>query len=488
MTLTKRISELLQALSAGIPEREFCLQLGFLTALVGEPFYLYGRSGSGKSLITDRIIAAFKGSKVLKIGKRETDIPEKLSTYDLVIFQSFDPMDESEKYNVQIALQDKEKSSLIISGDLRPEVALNRGEITDQITLTVALPDSISPSALCSLLKTRGDVTATYVPLGLAVSVEEKAQWNEEIKKVALSEDTLTVIGKVAEVCDQNNIYVPIRKWIALTNIIKAAAFFNGRTETRLTDSFFLGTPIWGRSTSNHTIVEKYKEIVYDCLLKDTPSSRENPYDAGALLARVKRIINTSNNLYETRMFNNEPCLYYKITIAGEPTPLYAPLRYIETDQDFHPYNELRQEEKKVRCNFRGTSNCTIAIDTAVKSTGLRNAAARSSTSNLQGKFEEFATLPAYILKENDPDIIAQKNTQLEEIRKEIQGISEQEGKNLIALRDVYRNIKESKDDLFCHMAFFEEAQTEVKSLFERTADTINKIKEAHSLLASFGK
>ena len=43
MTLTKRITELLQALSAGIPEREFCIQLGFLATLVGEPFYLYGK-------------------------------------------------------------------------------------------------------------------------------------------------------------------------------------------------------------------------------------------------------------------------------------------------------------------------------------------------------------------------------------------------------------------------------------------------------------
>ena len=41
MTLTKRISELMQAITASIPEREFCIQLGFLTTLVGEPFYLY---------------------------------------------------------------------------------------------------------------------------------------------------------------------------------------------------------------------------------------------------------------------------------------------------------------------------------------------------------------------------------------------------------------------------------------------------------------
>lgn len=484
MTLTKRISELLQSLSVGIPEREFFIQLGFLSTLIGEPFYLYGRAGSGKSLIIERLIAAFKNAKVLKIGKRDQEIPEKLNAFDIIVFQKFDPADEDEKTRVHIALQDSDKASVIISGELRPEVALNRGEIVDEITLTIALPDSISSGALCSLLQTPGDVTATHVPLGMAVSAEERNLWNEEIKKVSLSADSLNVIGKVAEICEQNNFYVSIRKWIALTNMVKAVAFFNGRSETQLTDTFFLGTSIWGRNTSNKIIADKYREIVYSTLFKDAPGVLNNPYDGDQLLERVHKLLNRSNNLYETKNFNNEPCLFYRITIAGEPTPLYAPLRYVETEQDFHPYNELRQEEKRVLCNYHGTSSCSIAIDASIKSVGLRNSTARSASAVI-GKYEDFANVPSYIVRENDSTIIAQKQEELDAIRKEIQEVSERESKNLLALRDVYKNIKTAQEDLFCNKVFFEEAQAMVKKSFDASTTAINKLKEAHELIAS---
>ena len=143
MNLTTRIKDLMNALSAGIPEREFCIELAFLTTIVREPFYLYGRSGSGKAIVIDRLVAAFKNAKVLRIGRRVQEIPSKLSDYNLIVFQSYDVTNERQKESVQIALQDRAGTPVIISGDLRPEVALTRGEIVDKIALTVALPASI---------------------------------------------------------------------------------------------------------------------------------------------------------------------------------------------------------------------------------------------------------------------------------------------------------------------------------------------------------
>ena len=451
-------------------------------------YILYGRSGSGKGLILERLVAAFKNAKALKIGSREQDMPDNLGSYDFIQFLAYDPRDEKTKDNAKIAMEDHGKASVIFSGEMRPEDALCRGEIIDAMTLSIVLPENISPSSLCELLKTQGDVTSTRVSPGLSVTAEEKAQWNEEIKKVALSDDTLHIIGEIAKTCDENNIYVPIRKWIALTNIIKAAAFFNGRQETRITDTFFLGTPIWGRTMTNTTIIESYKNIVRARILKEIPDIISNPYDADDLLRRVKHILFTSNNLYETKMFNNEPCVLYKINIAGEPAPLYVPLRYVESDEDFNPLNELKQEEKRVRCNFHGTTSCTISIDSAVKTIGLRNTYARGlqgQQTKPQGKFEDFGTLPTYILMENAPEVIEQKKAQLADIREEIQTAAERETKNLQTLRNVFNDIKASKDDLFCHKEFFKKAQEQVTELFESTKTIIGKIKEAHELIAN---
>ena len=390
---------------------------------------------------------------------------------------------------MQIALQDRDSIPLIVSGDIRPEVALTRGDIIDKLALTVSLPDSISPQSLCLLLTSQDDVTATNINPDLTITQEEFCKWGQDIQKVVFSQDSLTMIGKLAELCDKNNIYVSVKKWLVLSKIAKASAFFNERSETSLMDTFFLGTNIWGRTITNNVIMEGFKNIAVEILLKDIPDILGERYDTEDLMKRINRNLFTSNNTYDTREFAGETCVSYKVTIAGESTPLYVPVRYIETEEDFNPYNELRKIETRVRCNFHGTTNCSIAIDSSVKGVGLRTNAIRSNNNVTfkGGKFEDYATLPTYILKENDPDIIAQKKAEIEDIRKEINETMEKESKNLIRLRDVYRDLKKRKNELFCNQKLFDDILNQIKDIFESTSGIITKIKEAHELLVSKG-
>ena len=489
MALKQRITELMDQLSVGIPEREYCIQLAFLTMIIGEPFYIYGRSGSGKGIVLDRLIAAFKNAKALKVGRRQQEVPSKFIDYDIIVFKSYDPSNENIRNWVQIALQDRDHIPLIVSGDIRPEVALTRGDIIDKLALTVSLPDSISPQSLCLLLTSQDDVTVTNINPDLTITKEEFNKWGQDIQKVVFSQDSLTMIGKLAELCDKNNIYVSVKKWLVLSKIAKASAFFNDRSETSLMDTFFLGTNIWGRTITNNVIMEGFKNVAVEILLKDIPDILGERYDTEDLMKRINRNLFTSNNTYDTREFAGETCVSYKVTIAGESTPLYVPVRYIETEEDFNPYNELRKVETRVRCNFHGTTNCSIAIDSSVKGVGLRTNAIRSNNNVTfkGGKFEDYATLPTYILKENDPDIIAQKKAEIEDIRKEINEAMEKESKNLIRLRDVYRDLKKRRNELFCNQKLFDDILNQIKDIFETTSGIIGKIKEAHELLASKG-
>ena len=484
MNLRQRFAELLQIITKDIPEREYYVQLAFLTTLIQEPFYLYGRPGCGSSLFIRRISSAFKDFKILKLGKKQRELPDNIKDYNLIIFDNFSPIDEQSKSNLQIVIHDHEKNSIIVSGDQKPECALNRSEVSDQITLTIMMPENISPQALCTLLQIHDGENNVSVPPTIAISAEEQAQWLKEISKVTLSQNTLEVIGKVAETCVNNGIYVPIRKWLALSNMVKAIAYLNGRSETKLIDTFFLGTSIWGRSASNTAISESYRDILMTQLYKNTPSLLEKPYNANDLLMRVNHLVHSSNNLYETKPFNGEKCLSYRITIAGESAPLYAPLKYIETDIDFHPYNELRQIEKRVICNYHGTSNCTISIDSQVRSSGLRSSVNQSS-GNIQTKYEEYGTLPTYILRENAPEIIELKKSLRDEQTEEIKKSLERETANLVALRNTYKLFNESKDDLFCFTQMFNDVQEAIKTQFDNTANTIKTIKKASEILAS---
>lgn len=481
MTLTQRIQDLLQNLCSDFPEREPCLRLGFLAAVNNEPFYLYGRTGSGKNLLTSRLVSAFKDPKVLQVGSRQNDFPPKVNAFDLIIFQNFNPINDITKENVRNSLQYRDNASVILSSDIRPENAMGRAEIADEVTLTISMPDSLSPEALCSLLQNQGKISNFKIPEELKISNEEKLAWKEEIKKVELSEDTLALVGKLAELCTQNGIYVPISKWLALTNMAKAIAFFNGRNKTTFTDTLFLGGPIWGRSTSNATIMDSFNGIVKSVMLKDLANVAENAYDADSLYRRVKSMMKSSNNLYETKEFNGEPCICYRVTVAGESAPLYVPLHYIETDEDFNPLNELRQVEKHVRCNYHGTSSCTISIDAAIKGIGLRNSMSRNGNAP-SSKFEDFATLPTYILRENDPEVAKQKKFQLEELRKEAQTQMEMQAKILRNLRDIFQANKVYRTDLFCDIPLFDKIQGELRSLFDMVNGVATKLKDTLEL------
>ena len=124
--------------------------------------------------------------------------------------------------------------------------------------------------------------------------------------------------------------------------------------------------------------------------------------------------------------------------------------------------------------------------DSAVKGIGLRTNLVRSSNSTLKtGKFEDYATLPTYILSENDPEIIAQKKAQREEIRKEVNEAMERESKTLLGLRDTYRNLKQNRNQLFCNQQLFDEILGQIKEKFDTTAALISKIKDAHAKLDS---
>ena len=483
MNLRQRFAELLQIITKDIPEREYYVQLGFLTALIQEPFYLYGRPGCGSSLFIRRISSAFKDAKILKLGKKQRQLPDNINDFNLIIFDNFSPTDEQSKNNLQIVIHDHEKNSIIISGDQKPESALSRSEVSDQVTLTIMLPDNISSDALCKLLQLHGTDSNVTVPPSVAISAEEQSEWIQALSKVTLSPNTLAVIGKVAETCEKNCVYVPIRRWLALSNMIKAIAFLNGRAETKLIDTFFLGTSIWGRSASNTAISESYKQILKEQLYKNTPSLLETPYDANGLLMRVNHLVHSSNNLYETKPFNGEKCLAYRITIAGESVPLYAPLKYIETDINFNPYNELRQVEKRVVCNYHGTSNCTISIDPQVRTSGLRSSVNQSNSTCT--KFEEFGTLPTYILRENAPEIIEEKKVLRDTLSTEIKEAMDRETANLVALRNTYKLFNESKDDLFCFTQMFNAVQNDIKAQFDNTANIIKTIKMASEVISS---
>ena len=62
----------------------------------------------------------------------------------------------------------------------------------------------------------------------------------------------------------------------------------------------------------------------------------------------------------------------------------------------------------------------------------------------------------------------------------------ERETANLVALRNIYKQFNESKDDLFCFTQMFNEVQSAIKTQFDSTAETIKTIKQANDIISTF--
>lgn len=473
METKKRISELLGLLTNGLFDRGPIFELAFLSVFTEQSTYIFGRSGSGKNIIAKRLVQAFRDPNVLTFGKRQQEIPNEFNDYQIVLFQGFDSKSPICSSFVNIALQEKAGRSLLMISKDRPEVALNRAGVGDQILFVLSLPEVYSVDALHQLLKENLNVKNLVVPSELQISKEEQEAWLKEIEAVELADESLNMITQIAEACNESHIYVSIQKWLAFGLITKTIAYFNGRKKTNITDTFFLGTPIWIRRAQNESVTASFKENLVLWLKQKNPVASELDLSINQIKLEVERTLNANGDVYETVMFNDVECIQYSITVAGESVPLYAPASYIGTNEEFNPFNELKQKEKRVICSFMGDNVCRISIDSFAKRSGLR-AKANSETGKT---FEPFAKLPARILRINDEEKIKRNKEKLTKLKDLILSVVEKNANALVEFKELYKDVKANRHNLFLNKDYFNFIQEAIQAEFAEISEQIQVLK-----------
>lgn len=474
MGLKERIRLLMQTLNDGIVEREVFLQIIFLSILTNRPIYVCGRKGSGKSLLVSRVKQAFFDNKTLRFGRRFFTLPEKFDNFDMVHFRDFDGENTETKKALQIVFQEFNGKPILITGHRRPESALSEAGIIDSITIAVNLPDTISAKSLKQLLTSQYDEDSFNVPKELQIKPEEKKEWLTQIKKIKISEDVLDLIGRISDTCAQNQIYISISKWKGLLNILKTMAYCNERNEVILTDAFILGMPIWTRSRNKNILIPEFFNHFESILLKDIPIAENVELEAEQLRSTAEHLLNATADIYETVEYAKTSCVKYSVTIAGETVPLYAPEEHIGTHESFHPFNELRQKEKRVLCNFNGSSICSISIDSSVKGVGLR-----SMASTTAGKsYEHFARLPAKVIEINNQEKLQNNQKAFEDFRHSLDVSVENYAAAMIQLKSIYKSLKTYTEDPFFNSEYYHKIQGIIKYKFEQSNKMIQLLKE----------
>ncbi|HOG67846.1 MAG TPA: hypothetical protein PLT31_04695 [Fibrobacteraceae bacterium] len=479
MDIKTRISELLRILSNDLFDRESIFELTFLALFTEQPVYIFGRSGSGKNIIAKRAIQMFRDINVLTFAKRYQEIPKNLEDYQIVFFQGFDSKNPLCNNFVNITIQEKSARSLIMTSKERPEASLAEAGIADQVLFILSLPEIYSVNSLQKLLKENFNINNIIAPVDLLITKEEQIEWLKKIQTVELSDDTLKMIGQIAECCNENQVYVSIQKWLAFSLIIKTIAFFNGRSQTNITDTFFLGTPIWIRKAQNETITTCFKNSLTQWLYNRFPLISNLEESLTQLKQEVEHAINSNGDVYETILFNNIECIQYSITVAGESIPLYTPAAYIGTNQEFNPFNELKQKEKRVICNFMGDNVCRISIDSSAKKTGLR-----ATTNASFGKtFEPFAKLPARVLRINDEEKIKKNKAIIEELKQTLVSTIEKNASAMIEFKELYKEVKNNKNNLFLNTEYFNYLQEAIHTQFSKISEHIQILKSLQESL-----
>ncbi len=479
MELKSRIQELMQFLTHDIVERDSFIHIIFLSFLTNQSIYVYGRSGTGKSLLVRRVTKAFATNKTLKFGKRIQALPENLDEYEVMYFADFDRSEEEIKKILRIAFYELNEKALVITGCSRPERVFSEIGVLDKLNIALQLPEFLSAESLKQIFSTPYSDTSFEIPKELQITSEEKTSWIREANKITLSEDVLNFIGKLSEDCDKNHIYVSIRQWKEWILILKMIALCNERNEVILTDAFFFGMPIWNRTRNNDAMAECFFTRLEEVLLVNIPAVGNIESESERMRQTAEHLLNATDDIYETQMFAGESCIKYSVTIASESVPLYVPENYIGTHEEFHPINELRQKEKRVLCNFNGTSVCSISIDASVKSSGLR------SSSYGTGKYEHFARLPAKILQMANPEKREANQKALQEFALSVESSIEDYVQAMISLKAIYKKMKFYTEDPFFNRKFYNKIQGLIKQKFEQSNKMIQMLKEVRSFLES---
>lgn len=470
--MQKKILRMVESVRSGLLERDEEASLGLLCVLAGEPLYIFGRPGTGKSLLAQRLLGVLSDVAVTVHSPCNLDQGTTLNTTDALLLDNLHWQDSQSLLNIKCLLDVHEIHSLVATGLAPPEDSLGNNPTMDAFVARVVLRGLEQPESIDKLLQSGPVALLPDLAESEKVSRKEWLAWMRAVDEVELGSEVLSSVRLLAGEFQRHNqsleqgvlgwpIFISPRRWIGLARLVKAHALLNGRQKADFSDFLLLGSDLWGAGTEAELARTGFAQSMESYLKSRIQDLSEWEDRITGMGHEITRALDASNDLYKTVLFQDVPCIEFKVVMSYEHLTLYAPVEFIGSHDEFIPWKEMKKEEQRLRCNFNGSATCKIFVESNARQKGYRNTSASSS-------FEEYGSFTAEVVVKNHPETRERNQSRIEALRQQVQTGLEAYTASLIELKNIAQEQKMLATTPILSRAVLQRYRDSLQGLFEK--------------------
>jgi len=404
--IKSRMQRVIGAISKGMLEREETVAVALLAALSGQNTFLYGPPGTAKSLISRRIACAFERPAYFEYLMNRFSTPEEVfgpvsikalkedryvrQTQSYLPKAEFAFLDEIWKSSPAIlntlltlinehtfrngdTVEQAPLKALIAASNETPAANQGLEALFDRFILRLMVTPIGEVKNFEQLLNSRPGSAEAEVPAGVRIRAEEWSDWREQIHAVTLSPETMTIVhlirAQLAEQHETLGVDVSDRRWQRAAYLMRAAAFFNGRTETNHSDVLLLRHCLWTHQDNCAAVQEIVEDAVRETGFESDISLADLNARKDSLDDEIHRELYYSADVYKTEKHRNgedvfkvveQPNVFYYWRRSREDRPLFLPVKHMKTSEQFHPLDHAGNEIDEINCSFDNQGNCNL--------------------------------------------------------------------------------------------------------------------------------
>ncbi|MEZ6960001.1 MULTISPECIES: AAA family ATPase [unclassified Aeromonas] len=401
MKLQQRMERLVNAVCEGMFEREEVISVALLGALCGQNTFLYGPPGTAKSLISRRIACAFANPAYFEYLMNRFSTPEEVfgpisikalkedryvrKTEHYLPQADFAFLDEIWKSSPAILntlltlinehtfrngeqIEQAPLKALVAASNETPDANQGLDALYDRFIIRLMVGPIEQSDNFERLLACKPTEAAIRIDDSLVVKADEWAKWREQLHEVSLSPETLTIIrlirSELATKYDKLKVYVSDRRWQRATQLLKAAALFNGRSETNHSDALLLRHCLWTHEENRLAVNDIVEQAVKDTGFDSGINLAQIDAEKESLEKEIHNELFSATDIYDTQIINGHA--FFKVKNDFDNTRIgsyiFIPLDNLKNTHEFHPTSETGNELNYIVCQFDGQGTCRISM------------------------------------------------------------------------------------------------------------------------------